>query len=59
MDFFSTREEVAKMWHKREAEWEREKVAREKLIAEVVQLHAILESCEWVYIQSFNLHLLI
>ena len=26
------------MWHKREAEWEREKIAREKLMAEVLRL---------------------
>ena len=30
-----TREEVARMWRKREAEWEREKQARERLMAEV------------------------
>ena len=51
--FFTTiciyyREEVAKMWHKREAEWEREKVAREKLMAEV--LHNYMHQyCEWGY----------
>ena len=29
------REEVARMWHRREAEWERERLARERLMAEV------------------------
>ena len=33
-----TREEVARMWRKREAEWEREKLARERLMAEVWSL---------------------
>lgn len=29
------REEAARMWQKRETEWEKERVAREKLMAEV------------------------
>ena len=33
--FYPTREEVVRMWNKREAEWEKEKVARERLISEV------------------------
>lgn len=33
--FCLCREEAARMWRKREAEWEREVKAREKLMAEV------------------------
>lgn len=32
----SFREEAKKMWEKREEEWEREKVARDRLMSEVM-----------------------
>lgn len=32
------RDEAARMWTKREAEWERERLARERLMAEVQKL---------------------
>ena len=40
------RDEAARMWTKREAEWERERLARERLMAEVMKalLH-ILALC--------------
>ena len=31
------REEAARMWHKREQEWEKERAARERLMKEVLQ----------------------
>ena len=33
--FVMCRDEAARMWTKREAEWERERLARERLMAEV------------------------
>ena len=35
--FVPGRDEAARMWTKREAEWERERLARERLMAEVKQ----------------------
>ena len=34
--FVSTREEAKEMWEKREAEWERERNARDRLMTEVI-----------------------
>lgn len=34
--FVSSRDEAARQWQKREAEWERERLARERLMAEVI-----------------------
>ena len=43
------RDEAARMWTKREAEWERERLARERLMAEVMKafLHilSLLSHC--------------
>lgn len=33
--FISYRDEAARMWQKRDAEWERERMARERLMTEV------------------------
>ena len=39
------RDEAARMWTKREAEWERERLARERLMAEVMKAFCIYCHC--------------
>ena len=45
MMMMNCREEAARMWQKRENEWERERVARNRLMTEVCNVMTI---CSWI-----------